>query len=86
MEMSLGLICNQANRSILQSMAFGIIIASNDKCYTLGAFFYFFIISALSFFKTTLFFFASSVIAVNLLQTDEILRAGRSSLKPEGEQ
>ncbi|KAI0036882.1 T-complex protein 1 zeta subunit [Vararia minispora EC-137] len=27
-----------------------------------------------------------SVIAVNLLQTDEILRAGRSSLKPEGEQ
>jgi T-complex protein 1 subunit zeta len=28
----------------------------------------------------------SSVIAVNLLSTDEILRAGRSSLKPEGEQ
>ncbi|KAI0790604.1 chaperonin-containing T-complex zeta subunit Cct6 [Abortiporus biennis] len=27
-----------------------------------------------------------SVIAVNLLSTDEILRAGRSSLKPEGEQ
>lgn len=28
----------------------------------------------------------SSVIAVNLLSTDEILRAGRSSLKPEGQQ
>ena len=28
----------------------------------------------------------SAVIAVNLLSTDEILRAGRSSLKPEGEQ
>jgi T-complex protein 1 subunit zeta len=27
-----------------------------------------------------------SVIAVNLLSTDEILRAGRSSLKPEGQQ
>jgi len=27
-----------------------------------------------------------SVIAINLLSTDEILRAGRSSLKPEGEQ
>ncbi|KAI0256092.1 T-complex protein 1 zeta subunit [Lactifluus subvellereus] len=29
---------------------------------------------------------SSSVIAINLLCTDEILRAGRSSLKPEGEQ
>jgi T-complex protein 1 subunit zeta len=29
---------------------------------------------------------SSSVIAINLLSTDEILRAGRSSLKPEGEQ
>ncbi|KAI0277628.1 T-complex protein 1 zeta subunit [Russula aff. rugulosa BPL654] len=29
---------------------------------------------------------SSSVIAVNLLSTDEILRAGRSSLKPDGEQ
>lgn len=28
----------------------------------------------------------SSVIAVNLLSTDEILRAGRSSLKPDGQQ
>lgn len=28
----------------------------------------------------------SSVIAINLLSTDEILRAGRSSLKPEGQQ
>ncbi|KAI9459082.1 T-complex protein 1 zeta subunit [Russula earlei] len=28
---------------------------------------------------------SSSVIAINLLSTDEILRAGRSSLKPEGE-
>ena len=28
----------------------------------------------------------SSVIAVNLLSTDEILRAGRSSLKPDGAQ
>lgn len=28
----------------------------------------------------------SSVIAINLLSTDEILRAGRSSLKPEGVQ
>jgi len=27
-----------------------------------------------------------SVIAVNLLSTDEILRAGRSSLKPDGQQ
>ncbi len=30
--------------------------------------------------------FSSSVIAVNLLSTDEILRAGRSSLKPDGQQ
>lgn len=30
--------------------------------------------------------FYSSVIAVNLLSTDEILRAGRSSLKPDGQQ
>ncbi|KAA1472901.1 T-complex protein 1 zeta subunit [Dentipellis sp. KUC8613] len=29
---------------------------------------------------------SASVIAVNLLSTDEILRAGRSSLKPEGQQ
>ena len=29
---------------------------------------------------------SSSVIAMNLLSTDEILRAGRSSLKPEGQQ
>jgi len=29
---------------------------------------------------------SASVIAVNLLSTDEILRAGRSSLKPEGDQ
>ncbi|KAI0298601.1 T-complex protein 1 zeta subunit [Russula brevipes] len=29
---------------------------------------------------------SSSVIGINLLSTDEILRAGRSSLKPEGEQ
>ncbi|KAI0049838.1 chaperonin-containing T-complex zeta subunit Cct6 [Auriscalpium vulgare] len=29
---------------------------------------------------------SASVIAVNLLSTDEILRAGRSSLKPDGEQ
>ncbi|KAN0133971.1 Chaperonin Cpn60/TCP-1 family [Lactarius tabidus] len=29
---------------------------------------------------------SSSVIAINLLSTDEILRAGRSSLKPDGEQ
>lgn len=28
----------------------------------------------------------SSVIAVNLLSTDEILRAGRSSLKSDGQQ
>jgi len=28
---------------------------------------------------------SSSVIAVNLLSTDEILRAGRSSLKAEGQ-
>jgi T-complex protein 1 subunit zeta len=28
----------------------------------------------------------SSVIAVNLLSTDEILRAGRTSLKPDGQQ
>ena len=28
----------------------------------------------------------SSVIAMNLLSTDEILRAGRSSLKPDGQQ
>lgn len=27
----------------------------------------------------------SSVIAMNLLSTDEILRAGRSSLKPDGQ-
>lgn len=33
-----------------------------------------------------LLFFISSVIAVNLLSTDEILRAGRSSLKPDGQQ
>ena len=31
-------------------------------------------------------FVYSSVIAVNLLSTDEILRAGRSSLKPDGQQ
>lgn len=31
-------------------------------------------------------FDASSVIAVNLLSTDEILRAGRSSLRAEGQQ
>jgi hypothetical protein len=30
--------------------------------------------------------FFSSVIAMNLLSTDEILRAGRSSLKPDGQQ
>ena len=30
--------------------------------------------------------FLSSVIAVNLLSTDEILRAGRSSLKSDGQQ
>ena len=30
-------------------------------------------------------FVRSSVIAVNLLSTDEILRAGRSSLKPDGQ-
>lgn len=29
---------------------------------------------------------SSSVIAVNLLSTDEILRAGRSSLKADGQQ
>ena len=32
------------------------------------------------------FLVSSSVIAVNLLSTDEILRAGRSSLKPDGQQ
>jgi T-complex protein 1 subunit zeta len=34
----------------------------------------------------THFRFPSSVIAVNLLSTDEILRAGRTSLKPDGQQ
>ena len=29
---------------------------------------------------------SSSVIAMNLLSTDEILRAGRTSLKPDGQQ
>ena len=34
---------------------------------------------------SSLIFVLSSVIAVNLLSTDEILRAGRSSLKPDGQ-
>ena len=33
---------------------------------------------------TDTLFSHSSVIAINLLSTDEILRAGRSSLKPDG--
>lgn len=32
------------------------------------------------------FTICSSVIAINLLSTDEILRAGRTSLKPDGQQ
>lgn len=42
------------------------------------------VVCASSFVNVRLISCCSSVIAVNLLSTDEILRAGRSSLKPDG--
>lgn len=73
---------NRVNHLIPQLKVFGIIIESRDKCSILGE--WEISISVLYIYQHSFLFSRSSVIAINLLSTDEILRAGRSSLKPDG--
>lgn len=72
------------NLLILPLKGFGIIIESRDKCSILGEWEYWIYLYICRYTFFCFFFSHSSVIAINLLSTDEILRAGRSSLKPDG--